>query len=74
MTKSSNMRRWRQHNERRLIWLVFLGLVVLGGSLTGFIYGWQALLTAVPCLAAGGAGLLMPYLILVGIERWRERM
>jgi len=67
------MRRWRTRSERRLIWLVFFGLVIVGGGLTGLIYGPEALLTALPCLLVGGGGLLLPYLLLVGIERWRKR-
>ena len=73
MSKPSNMRRWRTQSERRLVWLVFLSLLLIGGGVTGLVYGWQALLTALPCLAAGGAGLLLAYLLLVGIEKWRAR-
>lgn len=70
--KPTNRRAWRESSERRLLFLVAFALIVIGGGLIGLIYGRGALLTALPCLIAGAGGVVLPYLLLVAIERWRE--
>ncbi len=65
-----NMRRFRQENDRKFLKLVIFTLVVVGGGLIALIYGPGALLTAVPCLLAGAGAILLPWLLLVAIEKW----
>ena len=70
--KFSNSRQARQKENGRYLWLVLLTLVVVGGGLIGLIYGWSALLTAVPCLLGGAALILIPWGVLTLLEKWRN--
>ena len=70
----SNMRRYRRESDRRFLLLVILTLVFVGGGLIALILGVEALLTALPCLLGGAALILLPWLALTGLERWRDRM
>jgi CHASE2 domain-containing sensor protein len=67
------MRRWRKQSERQLLILVILVLVIVGGGIVGLVYGWGALLTALPCLLGGAGIILVLYLLLLFIERWVRR-
>jgi hypothetical protein len=69
-----NMRRFREENDRKFLKLVIFTLVVVGGGLIGLVYGPGALLTAVPCLLAGAVAILLPWLLLVVIEKWLKWM
>ena len=51
--RPTNRRAWRERNERRFLFLVAFALLIVGGGLIGLIYGRAALITALPCLAAG---------------------
>jgi hypothetical protein len=70
----TNMRRYRRESDRKFLYLVIFTLVVVGGTLIALIYGPGALLTALPCLLAGAALILVPWLILTAAEKWRDRM
>lgn len=72
--KATNGRQQRQAENHRYLWLVLFTLVVVGGGLIGLIYGQGALLTAVPCLLAGAALILIPWWILTLLEKWRNWM
>jgi hypothetical protein len=70
----TNMRRYRRESDRKFLYLVIFTLVVVGGTLIALIYGPGALLSALPCLLAGAALILVPWLILTAAEKWRDRM
>jgi hypothetical protein len=71
---STNMRRFRRESDRKFLYLVIFTLVVVGGGLIALIYGPGALLTALPCLLAGAALILVPWLALTVLEKWHDRM
>jgi hypothetical protein len=68
----TNMARIRQAEDRKQLWMVLFTLVILGGALIALIYGWEALLTALPCLLGGGVMILAPWWLLVAIQKWRD--
>jgi membrane protein implicated in regulation of membrane protease activity len=74
MLPPTNMRRFRRESDRKFLYLVIFTLVVVGGTLIALIYGPGSLLTALPCLLAGAALILVPWLLLTVFEKWRERM
>ena len=67
---SSDLRAYRRQSDRRLLVAVILVLVVGGLGLIGLIYGWPAMLTAMPCLVAGAVIIALLYFILALLERW----
>lgn len=67
-------RQSRQNDEQRLLYLVIFTLVVVGGGLIGLIFGWEAWLTAVPCLLGGAFLILVPWGLLTLAEKWRNRL
>ena len=67
---SSDVRAYRRQTDRRLLAAVILVLVIGGLGLIGLIYGWPAMLTALPCLVAGAAIIAVIYFILALLERW----
>lgn len=69
-----NTRRVRKKSERSYLFLVIFTFVVVGGLLIALIFGWQSLLTALSCLLAGGSLILIPWLVLEGLQWWRNRM
>ena len=70
----TDLRRFRRERDRGLLILVILTLVVVGGGLIGLILGLEALLTALPCLLGGVLLILVPWLLLTSVEKWRDRM
>lgn len=70
----TNMRRNRQETDKRLLVLVIFMLVVVGGTLIGLIFGWEAVVTAVPCLLGGALLILVPWGLLTLAEKWRDRL
>lgn len=68
------MRRYRRESDRKFLYLVIFTLVIVGGGLIALIYGPGAILTALPCLLAGAALILVPWLLLTAAEKWRDRM
>ena len=71
--KSTNMRDYRRRSDRKYLVLVVITLVVVGGLLIALIFGVESLLTALPCLLAGAGLILIPWLVLEGLQRWRDR-
>ena len=71
---SSRLRSYRQESDRRYLILVLLTLVPVGGALIALILGPAALLTALPCLLGGAGLILVPWLLLAAVERWRDRL
>ena len=70
----TNTRRERREADRKYLYLVIFTLVVVGGFLIAVIYGPESLLTALPCLIAGAAMILIPWLVLSALQKWRDRM
>jgi len=68
-----DLRAWRRREDRRLILIIILFLVAVGGVVIGLVYGWGTALTSVLCLAIGAAILGLLWLILLLVERWVER-
>ncbi|MBN1641027.1 MAG: hypothetical protein JXA09_07315 [Anaerolineae bacterium] len=65
----SNPRRERRRWERQLLLLVLLTLVVVGGGIVALVYGPQALVGALPCLAAGAGAIVALYAFFALVER-----
>ena len=63
----------RQRNELWLLLAAIVLLVVVGGVLIGLVFGFNQLLTAVPCLLAGAVLLAGLYYLFVLLERWSQR-
>ena len=70
----NSMRRFRRQSDQRYLILVILTLVLVGGGLIALILGPTALLTSLPCLLGGAGLILVPWLLLAAIEKWRDRM
>ena len=71
---STNIRQNRKDSDKKLLYLVIFTLVVVGSGLIGLIFGWQALLTSIPCLLGGALLILVPWGLLTLAEKWRDRM
>ena len=64
----------REENDKKFLYMAAFTLVVIGGGLIVVIYGWQGIITAVPCLLGGIGIILIPWFLLTAYGRWRERM
>lgn len=75
-TKSAgtNLRQHQKDDDKRLLFVVVFTLVVVGSGLIGLIFGWQALLTSIPCLLGGALLILVPWGLLTLVEKWRDGM
>ncbi len=71
---SFSSREIRKDNNRSFLIMVIFTLVVVGSVLIGLIYGWLAILTALPFLLGGALLILLPWGLLTLIEKWREQM
>ena len=70
----TNLRQHQKEDDKRMLYVVIFTLVVIGGGLIGLIFGWEALLPAIPCLLGGAVLILSPWGLLTLAEKWRERM
>ena len=64
----------RKNNDRFTLIMVLFTLVVVGSLLIGLIYGWLAILTALPFLLGGAFLIFVPWGLLVLIEKWRNSL
>jgi len=64
----------RKNNDRFTLIMVLFTLVVVGSLLIGLIYGWLAILTALPFLLGGAVLIFVPWGLLVLIEKWRDSL
>lgn len=64
----------RKNNDRFTLVMVLFTLVVVGSLLIGLIYGWLAILTAVPFLLGGAFLIFVPWGLLILIEKWRDNL
>ena len=69
----TNNRRIRKENDRKFLYMAIFTLVVFGGGLIALIFGPLALLTSLPFLLVGAGLILIPWFILVGLEKLVER-
>ena len=67
-----NTRLFGQESDRKYLLLVLFTLVVVGGTLIALIFGPESLLTALPCLIGGAGLILLPWLVLAGMAKWRK--
>lgn len=66
----TDFRKMRKNQDRALLILVLVVLVIFGDMLIGLIWGWPAAITGGLCLGAGG-GLIVGLWFLLGlIEKW----
>ena len=68
-----DLRAFRRREDRRLILVIMLFLVVVGGVAIGIVYGWSNAAAGVLCLIGGAAVLGLVWLILLLVERWARR-
>lgn len=69
----TDLRRLRQRQERNLFLAVIVFLLVVGGGLIAWIYGVGALATALVCLSAGVALLVLLWILVSLLGWWAER-
>ncbi|MBE2222957.1 MAG: hypothetical protein IAF02_15540 [Anaerolineae bacterium] len=70
----TNLRQHQKDDDKRLLYVVIFTLVVVGSGLIGLIFGWQALLSSLPCLLGGALLILIPWWLLTLVEKWRDKM
>ena len=70
----TDLRQHRKNEDKKLLLVVIFVLVVVGSGLIGLIWGWQALLTSLPCLLGGALLILVPWGLLTLVEKWRDGM
>ena len=70
---SQNNRAWRRETDHKFLWLVLFTLVVVGGGVIALVYGPTAMLTSLPVLLGAAALIVVPYLVLKGIELLLKR-
>lgn len=64
----------RRETDNRLLVMVVLTLIFGGGGLILVLFGGWGLATAVPILISGALLVAIPYLVLVGIQKWRDNL
>jgi len=67
-----DLRAFRRREDRRLVLVIILFLVIVGGVTIGLVYGWSTAATGAICLAAGAAVFGLLWLILSLVERWAK--
>jgi len=69
----TDLRALRRKDERRLMVIIAVFLVVVGGIAIGLVYGWQQAAIGGVCLLVGAAVLGLLWLILSLVEHWANR-
>jgi hypothetical protein len=62
----------RRETDNKLLVMVVLTLIFLGGGVILLLFGGWGLATAVPILVFGAVLIFIPYLVLLGIQKWRD--
>ena len=70
--KPTNFRKTRRNQERNLVLLTILVLVVGGSSLIGLIWGLRAFVLSGICLVGGGVLIALLWLLLSLIQKLVE--
>ncbi len=65
----TDLRTQRRQTEHRLLLGVVFVLVLGGGGLIGWLYGAEALVSALVCLLPGAGALLLLWLLLALLEK-----
>jgi hypothetical protein len=65
-----DLRAWQRREDRWLVLVIILFLIIVGGIAIGVVYGWTTAGTGVVCLVVGAAVFGSLWLILTLIERW----
>ena len=68
-----DLRAFRRQEDRRLVLVIVLFLVIVGGVAIGLVYGWSLAASGVLCLLGGAALFGLLWLILSLVERWAGR-
>ncbi len=69
----SDLRAFWRREDRRLVLVIVIFVILVGGAAIGLVYGWQTAAYGAVCLL-GGAGLFgLLWLILSLVERWAGR-
>ena len=68
-----DLRAFRRREDRQLVLVVMLFLVVVGGAAIGVVYGWRMAVTGAVWLLGGAAAIGSLWLILSLVERWVGR-
>ena len=68
-----DLRAFRRREDRRLVLVIMLFLVIVGGVAIGLVYGWSTAGTGAICLVAGAAVFGLLWLMLSLVERWAKR-
>ncbi len=69
----ADLRALRRKDEWRLLVIIAIFLVVVGGIVIGLVYGWRQAAMGGICLLGGAAVLGLLWLILSLVERWANR-
>ena len=65
----TDMRKLRREFNSHGLWLVLIGLVIVGGALVTILYGPSAAVASVVCLVAGAGLTVFVWLILTVIGK-----
>lgn len=65
----TDLRKHRRLEDRRLVLVIILFIVVVGGIAIGLVYGWSLAISGVACLIGGAALFSFLWLILSLVER-----
>ena len=71
--KPTDLRGQRRREQRRLLWIVAIFLVVVGSIAIGVAYGPSAVPLGLTCLAVGAGVLGLLWLILTLLEKLADR-
>lgn len=69
-----NASRVRRETDSKLLVMVVLTLIFGGGGLILVLFGGWGLATAVPILISGAFLITILYLVLLGIQKWRDNL
>ena len=67
-----NASRVRRETDNKLLVMVLFTLIFIGGGVILLLFGGWGLATAMSILLIGAFLIFIPYLILVGIQKWRD--
>lgn len=65
----SDLRQHQRREDRRLVLVIVLFLVIVGGAAIGLVYGWALVGSALLCLAGGALVFGLLWLLLSIVER-----
>lgn len=68
----TDMRQHRRLEDWRLVLVIILFLVIVGGAAIGLVYGWELAGTALLCLIGGALVFGSLWLLLSLVERWAK--